>query len=182
MQKEFEHIEQYLYTEVNEQKRFKNGVDIGCGTNPLSPQILSIDAQPDPRYSSGLMVWDCINLELFSDNVLDFIFSSHCLEDFENIPEVFCNWWRKLKVGGLMILLLPDMENCDCEHCKGKSRYAKVGEDKGNPSHRTNTGEKYISDMLDRLHAQEKINYKILQKNTIPHNESCSVDFVIKKE
>jgi len=73
------------------------------------------------------------------------------------------------------------MENCDCEHCKGKSRYWKVGESKGNPSHKTNVGEKYIKGMLQGMAEKNKIKYDILQCNSIPHNASCSIDFVIKK-
>ena len=72
------------------------------------------------------------------------------------------------------------MENCECEHCKGKSRYPKV-DDGGNPSHRTNTGKFYMYEMLQGLLERNKIKYEILQKDTIPHNESCSIDFVIKK-
>jgi predicted SAM-dependent methyltransferase len=181
MQKEFTYIEKYLYTEVNGQKRFKNGVDVGCGTNRLSPGILSIDAQGDPRYSHAMLVHDCHDLNIFNNNVFDFIFSSHCLEDFSDIYIVFENWWQKIKPYGMMILLLPDMNNCNCVFCKGKSRYPKVGEANGNPSHKTNITKKYIHDMLQSFAERNKIKYKILQEDTIPHNESCTIDFVIQK-
>lgn len=172
MQKEFIHIEKYLYMEINGQKRFKNGIDVGCGTNRLSDKIISIDQQPDPRYAHNQLIWDCKDLEIFNDNTLDFIFSSHCLEDFSNISEVFFMWWKKLKINGLMILLLPDMEN---------GRYPKVGAENGNPSHRTNVGKNYIENMLRELFEKDKIKYKMLQVDTIPHAESCTIDFVIEK-
>ena len=182
MQKEFIYIEKYLLTEVNGQKRYKNGVDIGCGTNRISNAIVSLDQQPDPRYAHAQFVWDCQRIDIFSSNSLDFIFSSHCLEDFEDIHGVFFNWWEKLKVtDGLMILLLPGMEECDCEHCKGGTRYPKVGDPNGNPSHKTNVGRKYINDMLQKFKECGKIDYEILQIDTIPHNESSSIDFVIRK-
>jgi predicted SAM-dependent methyltransferase len=195
MIREFKYIEKWLYTEeYNNQKRFKNGVDVGCGTNRIaedgdlpenekvkSTGIISIDKQGDPRYASAQLVWNCIDLEIFNDNKLDFIFSSHCLEDFQNISEVFHNWWRKIKPNGLMILLLPDMENCSCEHCKNNSRYPKVEDDKGNPAHRINTGKIFMEKMLQGLLERNKIKYEMLQIDTIPHNESCSIDFVIKK-
>lgn len=182
MQPEFKYIEKYLFTEINGQKRFLNGVDVGCGTNRLSNDIVSIDIQGDPRYASAQLVWNCHDLDIFNDEKLDFIFSSHCLEDFADIPDVFCNWWRKIRPNGLMILLLPDMEDCDCKFCKGKSRYAKVGNKKGNPSHRTNVGKNFITKMLSDLHEKGKINYEIIQQDTIEHNKSCSIDFVIKKK
>jgi len=199
MHAEFKYVDKWLYTEFNGQKRFLNGVDVGCGTNRLAqdgqlgkvenahnelidiPGLVSLDNQADPRYGSAQLVWDCVNLEIFSNEKLDFIFSSHCLEDFNNIPEVFESWWKKLKLGGLMILLLPDMADCNCQHCKGKSRYPKVGSPNGNPSHKTNITKEFINKMLQGLLERNKIKYEILQEDTIPHNESCSIDFVIKK-
>lgn len=182
MQKEFTAIEKYLYTEVNGQRRFKNGIDVGCGTNKLSDKVVALDNQADPRYSHANIVWDCKDLNIFTDKTMDFIFSSHCLEDFENIHDIFINWWSKLKVNGLMILLLPDMENCDCDHCKGTSRYPKVGEKTGNPSHRTNVGKNFVMGMLKDMHEKGKIKYEIMQCDTLKHNETATIDFVIRKE
>lgn len=173
-------FEKYMKKWTIKENRFLNGVDVGCGTCRVDDMIPSLDQQPDMRYAHAQFVWDCQTLNIFNDGVLDFIFSSHCLEDFENITDVFENWWDKLKTNGMMLLLLPDMENCDCEYCNGDSRYKKV-EDGGNPSHRTNVGKKFMTDMLQGLKEKGKIDYEILQQDTIPHNESCSVDFVIRK-
>ncbi len=173
-------FETYLKKWVVKDNRYLNGIDVGCGTTRIDDMIVSIDRQPDYSFASAQLVWDCKDLEIFNNNALDFIFSSHVLEDFENIPEVFKNWWKKLKVDGLMLLLLPDMEICDCEHCKGKSRYPRV-EDGGNPSHRTNVGKEFITKMLTKLKEICEVDYEILQADTIPHNACCSVDFVIKK-
>jgi len=175
MQKEFTFIEKYLEGD---------GVDVGCGTNRLSDDILAIDRQPNSKYANADFIHDCHDLEIkkevrfknktffFKDNVLDFIFSSHCLEDFEDIPIVFLNWWRKIKPNGFMILLLPDMEN---------GRYPKCNDPQGNPSHRTDVGAGYIIGMLDTLKCYFDIKYEIVQIDTIPHNESCTIDIVIKK-
>ena len=107
-----------------------HGVDVGCGTNRISPEILSIDQQGNKKYAHADIVHDCHDLDIteskewnehvytFGDNTLDFIFSSHCLEDFDDIETVFMNWWRKLKPNGYMLLLLPDMEECDCNYCQ----------------------------------------------------------------
>ena len=167
-------FEKYLKSWAIENNRYKNGVDVGCGTCRIDDMILSIDNQSDYRYASSQIVWDCKDLEIFADGKLDFIFSSHCLEDFEDIPAVFTNWWRKLKPNGLMLLLLPDIEG---------GRYPKVGAPNGNPSHRTNVGKDYIIAMLNSLQEKGLIGkYSILQCDTIPHNESNSIDFVIRKE
>lgn len=171
MQWEFDCIKQYL---------IGHGVDVGCGTNRLSNSVLSVDQQPDVRYAHADIVHDCKDLDIenakefegyvytFEDETLDFIFSSHCLEDFDDIPTVFLNWWRKLKVNGLMLLLLPDME---------AGRYPKVGDPKGNPSHKTDVGKNYIFNMLNSL----DIKYEMIQADTLPHDKTCTIDFVIKK-
>ena len=104
----------------------------------------------------------------FKDETLDYIFSSHCLEDFDDIKTVFMSWWRKLKPNGLMLLLLPDMEG---------GRYPKVGDPHGNPSHRSNVGKNYMINLLN----DTGIKYEILQCDTLPHDKTCSIDFVIKK-
>lgn len=156
------------------------GVDLGCGTNRLSNDVLTIDQQENYDYAYADIVKSVEDLEInaafrwkgrlytFKDNTLDFIFSSHCLEDFEDIPGVYMNWWKKLKIGGKMILMLPDME---------AGRYPKVEDPKGNPSHRTNVGKKYIIDMLDNL----DIEYDMKQCDTLDHKKTCSIDFVIEK-
>ena len=180
VKKEFE---KYLKHWVVKDNRFLNGIDVGCGTSRIDDMIVSIDQQPDYRYAHAQLVHNCHDLDIFADNSLDFIFSSHCLEDFKDIPNVFINWWRKIKKDGLMLLLLPDMEPCKCEHCKDKKnqvRYPTV-EMGGNPSHRTNVGKKFMTDMLQKFKEKSKINYEILQADSIPHNETCSIDFVIKK-
>ena len=171
MQWEFESILQFVKGQ---------GIDVGCGTNRLSENVLAIDQQPDKRYSKADIVHNCHDLDItgsfefkgyvynFKDESLDFIFSSHCLEDFDDIPAVFQNWWRKIKPDGLMILLLPDMEN---------GRYPLVGALGGNPSHKTNVGKKYIVEMLDDL----GVKYEVIQSDTLPHDKTCTIDIVLRK-
>ncbi len=166
-------FERYLKKWCIKDNRYLNGVDVGCGTSRIDPMIPSIDNQPNYMYAHNQYLWDCKDLELFNDNKLDFIFSSHCLEDFADIPTVFENWWKKLKADGLMLLLLPDMEG---------GRYNKVEDVGGNPSHKTNAGKSFMHTMLEGLKEQSRIkDYEIVQEDTIPHTESCSIDFVIKK-
>ena len=205
MGKEFSYIEKWLKNDEG----FKKGLDIGCGTNRLSMEVLAIDANPIRKFAHADLVHNCHDLEvhkeiifnrnsyMFKDREFDFIFSSHCLEDFDDIPTVFMNWWKKIKYGGLMILLLPDMEICDCEICQSEDQkklrvhqgmsarywtledYKNTG--RGNPSHKTNVGKKYIDKLLQSFKEKNIIDYKVLQQDTIPHNLSCSIDFVIQK-
>jgi len=165
-------FDKYLKKWAVENNRFKNGVDIGCGTMRVDDMIPSMDRQPDYKYAHAQFVWDCHDLELFNDGKLDFIFSSHCLEDFADIPVVFYNWWNKLKINGLMLLLLPDIQG---------GRYPKSGQPGSNPSHRVDVGKEYMHKMLEDLKIKQNIRYEILQEDTIPHTESSSIDFVIKR-
>ena len=193
---EFEYIHKYV---------MGKGIDVGCGTNRLSNDVFAIDEQPDQKYAKTDLVHNCKDLEVgksiewhgsvyhFNDNEFDFIFSSHCLEDFENIPEVFKNWWKKLRANGVMLLLLPHMELCFCNVCmsekmikarKAEGRSARYWtiEDyrktkKGNPAHRTNVGETFIRNMMETL----GVEYEIPQCDTLPHDGTCTIDFVIKK-
>lgn len=172
MQFEFEYILKFLVGK---------GVDIGCGTNRISHAILAIDRNDNQAYAHADVVHDCKDLEIgktiehngnvysFQDDSLDFIFSSHCLEDFEDIATVFKAWWRKIRPGGLMVLLLPDMEN---------RRYPRVGELGGNPSHRVNVGPKYMMDML----GNSCLSYEVLQCDTLPRDRTCTFDIIIKKK
>lgn len=175
-QYEFEFIKPFLQGK---------GIDVGCGTSRLSPDILALDQQPDQRYAHADVVHDCKDLEVgkpfefkgqmydFRDNEFDFIFSSHCLEDFPDIDPVFLSWWKKIKANGLMILLLPDMQGGRYPDLK---MHRETGQ--GNPSHKTDVGKEFIFSMLERL----KLNYEIIQADTIPHDRSCTIDFVIKKK
>jgi predicted SAM-dependent methyltransferase len=169
VKKEFE---KYLKKWVIKDNRYMNGVDVGCGTSRIDDMIASVDVQSDYRYAHAQIVWDCKDLEIFNNDTLDFIFSSHCLEDFANIPDVFYAWWKKLKSNGLMLLLLPDIQG---------GRYPKCTDPGSNPSHKTDVGKQYIVNMLENLRTEKGLKYEILQIDTIPHNESSSIDFVIKK-
>ena len=148
------------------------GFDIGCGTRRAHPDIKTVDRQPDKRYADADIVYDCKDLECFEPSSLDFIFSSHCLEDFDNIPKVFGDWFNRLKKGGVIVLLLPDMET---KRENGNTRYPRI-EDGGNPSHKTNVGPIWFRAMLEK----SGLDYEILQINTVAQHTS-SFDVVIKR-
>lgn len=150
------------------------GVDIGCGSNRLSPDILTIDVH-DEGLNGGDLIMDSALLDWrprggmagFRDHCFDFIFSSHCLEDFDDIGGVLNEWWRKIKVAGYLVLLLPDMEG---------GRYPKVGEEGGNSSHRTNVGVEYMKSLTSRLFGD---GCEIVQCDTV--TADATFDFVARR-
>lgn len=94
-----------------------NGCDVGSGGDPVVPWAISIEQPEDKyqRYTSGTgkpnVQWRGDGRELpFKDATLDFVYSSHLLEDFEYWGPVLREWVRVLKVGGHLVILIPDKE------------------------------------------------------------------------
>lgn len=93
-----------------------NGVDIGSGGDPVVPWAINMDLPNDDfaHYHSGhpprkpiQFGGDAANLP-FKDGVLDFVYSSHLLEDFYDWDPILREWIRVLKPGGRLIILVPD--------------------------------------------------------------------------
>jgi SAM-dependent methyltransferase len=93
-----------------------NGVDIGSGGDPVVPWAISMDlprgefatyhSQHDPRHAIHYG-GDAKNLP-FKDATLDFLYSSHLLEDFLDWDPVLTEWARVVKPNGYVIILVPD--------------------------------------------------------------------------
>lgn len=84
-----------------------NGIDIGCGDDPLSKY------QQQFPLMTGLKPWDLPDgdAQLMAgvpDETFDFIHSSHCLEHLRDPYEAFDNWIRICKPGGYIITTIPD--------------------------------------------------------------------------
>lgn len=147
------------------------GIDVGCGTNRLDKSVLALDHFPHVakagEFGANDMVLDCAKLP-FRDNVFDFVFSSHCLEDFEpgQIKAVLTEWLRCVKIQGRLVLLLPDMEG---------GRYPRVGAKDGNPSHRVDVGPEYMKRLIQGLPVE------IEQIDTIDKTRFFTFDIVLKK-
>jgi predicted SAM-dependent methyltransferase len=93
------------------------GIDIGSGGDPVVPWAIQVDLplnefikyngkSPDNFVHLGC---DCQNLP-FKDSTLDFVYSSHVLEDFWPWHSILFEWKRVLKPGGKIIIILPDKE------------------------------------------------------------------------
>lgn len=165
------------------------GLDCGCGSNRLSPTVLSTDWYP---HKEADFTWNCVahggrHPYPFQDNTFDFIFASHVLEDFEldQIQWVFDELLRMIKVGGYLVTIGPDMQNgrypkwdevfteSSPEVIRGER---KAGEIVGNPSHRFNWG----LDFCYKLKNESKYKTEVVCEDTIPHN-TMSIDFVLKR-
>jgi SAM-dependent methyltransferase len=84
-----------------------NGIDIGCGDDPLSKY------HPQFPLMTSLKPWDLPDgdaqlMASVPDNAYDFVHSSHCLEHMRDPYEAFENWIRICKPGGHIITTIPD--------------------------------------------------------------------------
>lgn len=165
------------------------GLDIGCGTNRLSPTVMSTDWYPHKGVD---FIWNSVHEGNrypypFMDNTFDFIFASHILEDFapDEIQFMFDDWLRMVKQGGVLVILVPDMEGGRYPDWDEKfteeseevvSGKRKAGELKGNPSHRVTMG----ITLMNKLKDSCPFNLEVVQIDTLPHNQ-MTLDYVIKK-
>jgi len=87
-----------------------NGLDLGFGGDPICPAAIAVDL-PNKYTNLGSapqhLYGDATNLYWFKDSVMDYIYSSHLLEDFADTRSVLREWLRVLKPGGHLILCLP---------------------------------------------------------------------------
>src|SRR5574337_68290 len=91
------------------------GVDLGFGGTAISRSAIAVDREEhdpsrarNPDAMPTHLVGDVRNLYWFRDGVLDYVFSSHCLEDFVDVEAVLKEWLRVIKPGGYLVLFLPD--------------------------------------------------------------------------
>lgn len=97
------------------------GLDIGFGGDPITPTALTMDQwQPYTQVGGQKQVLrgTATDLSMFCDESLDFIYSSHLLEDFayEVLVNILREWRRVLKVGGLLVTNCPDQRRF-LAHC-----------------------------------------------------------------
>lgn len=97
-----------------------SGVDLGFGGDPIAPAAVRVDF-PQPYAATGAhpvqLAGDASQLRWFRDGVLDYVFSSHLLEDFGDTAAVLREWLRVLRPGGRLVLFCPD-EQVYRKHCR----------------------------------------------------------------
>jgi len=84
-------------------------LNIGCG-DKFIPGFIHIDVRP--LFSHVEHVVSADKLEMFDDESVDLIYASHILEHFRrpDVDNTLREWYRVLKVGGVIRLAVPDFE------------------------------------------------------------------------
>lgn len=105
-----------------------NGVDVGSGGDPVVPWAISLElpAAEFARYNAGHEPWGPVQWRghahdlPFKDGTLDFVYSSHVLEDFLDWWPLLIEWARVLKPGGFLVILIPDRERWAAAIARGQ--------------------------------------------------------------
>lgn len=95
-----------------------NGCDVASGGDPVVPWAISLDLPESDyaRYNSGEsprgpIQWRGNAIDLpFKDRTLGFIYISHLLEDYFDWHPPLREWCRVVKIGGHIVILIPDKE------------------------------------------------------------------------
>lgn len=92
-----------------------NGVDLGSSGDPVVPWAIQVELPADEyaRYNTlrpeAVIQWRGSVIDLpFKDEKLDWVHASHILEDFRDWEPVLAEWDRVLKVGGYLLIAIPD--------------------------------------------------------------------------
>jgi SAM-dependent methyltransferase len=74
------------------------GIDIGCGTDPVLPGVVPFD----------LAHGDANEIARHVDRQFDFVYASHCLEHMRDPRAAIAQWWSLVKPGGVLFVIVPD--------------------------------------------------------------------------
>ena len=105
------------------------GLDVGCGPMKLWPQSIGVDNDKDVSLfgsppSEADIRTSADDLSVFASQSMDYVFSSHMLEHFEDYEKPLREMWRVVKQGGYLLLYLPH-----------KDFYPNIGQEGANPDH-----------------------------------------------
>lgn len=99
------------------------GLDIGFGGDAIHHNAIAFDLEqpycPSFEGDTQHIRGDCRDLSMFCDDSMDYIYSSHLLEDFywHELVEIIREWCRVLKPGGFLVLNCPDQQEY-LEYCR----------------------------------------------------------------
>jgi SAM-dependent methyltransferase len=74
------------------------GIDIGCGPDPVTPDARRFDLEHG----------DANVISQFVREQFDFVYASHCLEHMHDPRKTILDWWKLVKPGGHLFILVPD--------------------------------------------------------------------------
>ena len=121
------------------------GIDIGAGTFKILPHAISVDNGTDNvlfgmQFKPDVHITTAEDLSVFSPGTMNFVYSSHLLEHLEHPRKALFEWWKLVKLDGVLVLYLPHEDH-----------YPKMGEPGANPDHKSNLNEHKVVEWLEEL-------------------------------
>lgn len=74
------------------------GIDIGAGKDPVLPDVRRFDVEHG----------DANEITKYVNEQFDFVFSSHCLEHMSDPVAALTEWWKLVRPGGHLFIIVPD--------------------------------------------------------------------------
>lgn len=114
------------------------GLDMGFGGSAIVPDAITFDmknAYTSVGSDKQIMRGTASDLSMFCDDSLDYIYSSHLIEDWNygDMALLLTEWRRVIKPGGLLITNCPDQQKF-LAHVA--AHFKKTGQDINNLSHK----------------------------------------------
>jgi ADP-heptose:LPS heptosyltransferase/predicted SAM-dependent methyltransferase len=122
------------------------GADIGCGVEKVLPHAIGVDNLHHSQFfgwdqrQAVQVIAEADSLPDFTDESLNFIFSSHLLEHLVEPEKALAEWWTKLRDGGHLMLYLPH-----------KELYPNIGEEGANPDHKHDFMPSDVIRMMEKI-------------------------------
>lgn len=93
-----------------------NGCDVGSGGDPVVPWAIQVDLPEEAFKEYGHAHQETRTIQYRGDarslpflpETMDFVYSSHLIEDFDDWPSVLNEFSRVLKHGGHLVIMVPD--------------------------------------------------------------------------
>ena len=129
------------------------GIDIGCQRDPLNHTFRRWDV----IFGDG----DAQRMEGVPDGTFATVYSSHVLEHLDDPVEAIRNWWRILRPGGKLIIVVPHRDLYE-----GKTELPS----RWNHEHKSF----WLPAMSDPPHTRSLIG--VIEEATLHDAENCAVD------
>jgi ADP-heptose:LPS heptosyltransferase len=145
-------------------------LDIGSGPYKVFPHFTSVDNGHHWGVRGvDIKVDDAVDLSLLGSEAWDLAYSSHLLEHFpyDKVPAVLSEWMRVTKIGGHLVLYLPD-----------EDQYPKVGHPNANVDHKWDVNYTKVVEVMEKLDCGwDLVDYQVRSEG-----DEYSLFFVFKKK
>jgi SAM-dependent methyltransferase len=74
------------------------GIDVGCGPDPVKPDVRKFDV------GDG----DANEITKYVREQFDYVYASHCLEHMYDPRKTILEWWKLVRPGGHLFFMVPD--------------------------------------------------------------------------